>query len=239
MGSYVPRTDICGFLTFQMNSKGFDMRIFLKTLSFLIVFFVTPCYAYHGCPDSIHNYYDCQRYLEEKLASQYPNLLSRNGQVLKIKLSNSKVKEFKNASPNTPEDKYIDFAFVRYFPEIKYGLIYEQYTENGTYELIDMTTGKMNEIYGNAEISPDKQRLAVFTFFEFHPLGFAVYLVTNKGIVQEFKTDNTAEWATWKNNKTVDIDFYDEAFGNRKGTLKFIGSDVKTKGSWELGTITK
>lgn len=215
------------------------MRTFLNAFSFLIVFAVNPCYAYHGCPDSIQNYYDCQRYLEEKLVSQYPGVVSRNGGALRIKLSNGKVKEFQNATPNTPEDKYVDYAFVRYFPEINYGLIYDQYLENGTYQLLDLKTGKMQEIHGNAEISPDKRRLAVFTFFESHPLGFAVYLVTDSGITQEYKSDNTAEWATWIDSKTVAIDFYDEVFGDRKGTLKFVGSDVKTKGSWDMGPITK
>ena len=53
--------------------------------------------------------------LENAIAKKYPELLQRNGEVLKIRLSNGE-----NIDVTNNEGR--SFSFVKYLPEIRYGL---------------------------------------------------------------------------------------------------------------------
>lgn len=215
------------------------MRRLCYMAGVLCLLFANHIYAYPGCPESIENFYECQQYVENKVVTSFPKSFTRTGEKLTVKLSNGHTLTFKNAQPNASPEAYVDYALVKYFPDINYSVIYKQYYEGGSYDLIDMASGKVLEIWGNAELSPDKRRLAVFNWFEQRPLGFAIYLVTDNGLVQEFKSEELAMQAKWENATTIDVHLYDEVNGDRKAIAKLKDAIQGKKNEWEFEITTK
>ncbi len=196
-------------------------------------------YAYPDCPENIRNFYECQQYVENKVVTSFPKSFTRSGGRLTVKLSKGSALIFNNAQPNSSPEDSVDYALVRYFPAINYSVLYKQYYEGGSYDLIDMANGKTVEIWGNAEISPDKRRLAVFNWFEQRPLGFAIYVVTDKGLIQEFKSDELAMQAKWETATIINVHLYDEVHGDRKAVAKLENATQGQKKEWKFEIISK
>lgn len=215
------------------------MRQFHYIAGALCLLFANLTHAYPSCPKNILNFYECQRYVENKVVADFPKSFTRTGGKLTVKLSNGKALTFENAQANTSAENYVDYALVRYFPDINYSVLYKQYYEGGSYDLINMASGKTLEIWGNAEMSPDKRRLAIFNWFEQRPLGFAIYLVTDNGLVQEFKSEELAMEAKWQNATTVDVHLYDEVHGDRKAVAKLENATQGKMKEWKFEITAK
>ncbi|NOU01731.1 MAG: hypothetical protein HOO95_09200 [Gallionella sp.] len=197
---------------------------------------------YEGCPKEIHNVFECKQHLEGEIVKKYPALISRKDSNLIIKLANGRVKVLANIRDEENEDQTQVFAFVKYFPIIQYGLLYVQFSEGGSYYLIDLKTGVRTLVRGEAVLSPDNRRFAIFNadvIAGYSPNILSVYMIGTKGLVQEFDTQPN-EWGPvnlkWSNNQTVVFDklVCCENLHNEKLVLRFLGKDITKKGKWSI-----
>lgn len=197
---------------------------------------------YEGCPKEIHNVYECQQYLEGGILKKYPSLVSRKAHQLKIKLSNGRTKIITDGRDENDGDKTRIFSFIKYFSSIQYGLLHVQFSEGGSYNLIDMRTGTQTEVLGEAVLSPDNRRLAIFyadVVAGYSSNVLAVYLVITRGLVQEFR-ELPQEWGPvdlkWTDNRTIVFDklVCCDNLHNEKLSLRFLGKDISKNGKWDL-----
>jgi hypothetical protein len=197
---------------------------------------------YEDCPKEINNFHECQQYLESGILKKYPSLVSRNANQLKIKLSNERTKIISDIINDKDIDKSRVFSFIKYFPSIQYGLLYIQFSEGGSYDLIDMQTGTQTEVLGDAVLSPDNRRLAI-SFADvvagFSSNVLAVYHILPVGLVLEFRV-LPQEWGPvdlkWRDNRTIVFDklICCDNLHDKKLTLRFLSKDISKNGKWSI-----
>ncbi|MBM3602217.1 MAG: hypothetical protein FJX22_00330 [Alphaproteobacteria bacterium] len=220
------------------------MRRNSVVLCLLFLLVSTPCNAqivefleFRGCPSEIHNSYECAKYLEKSVSNNYPSLIIREGDKLSIKILSGKNKIIK-------DNENEKFSFVEYFSSIQYGLLHIHYYEGDTYDLINMKTGNRTNIGGDAILSPNNKRLAIFNCdisSDFSPNIFKILLITPVGFIEEFNS-NTDEWGAdkiqWKDNKTILFEAYswgsDANTIKEKKALRFQGKKIDKKGEWSI-----
>lgn len=197
---------------------------------------------YERCPKKIQEDHKCLQYVEGEIYKKYPGLISRKDRNLTIKLSTGRTKVIKNIWNKEDVDKTQAFTFIKYFPSIQYGLLYVQFDEGGSYDLIDMKSGNQTRVGGEAVLSPDNRRLAIFNadvVAEFSLNVLAVYLISPKGITQEFREHPTG-WGPvklkWSDNSTILFDklVCCDEHHDEKLTLRFLGKDITKMGTWEI-----
>lgn len=202
---------------------------------------VTNFQSYRDCPREIKNLYECNRYLEGQIAKQYPGIISREGADLKVRIANGKREILSDVGDEEHIENVRYFTFLKYFPEIQYGLLYIQFYEGGTFDLIDMKTGKRTNVGGDAVLSPDKRRLGVFysdVIATFSPNVLAVYFVSSKGVFEEFR-EEPPRWGAddleWVDSETISfnkLDYGDDVH-KEKHSLSFVDLDIAKLGKWE------
>jgi hypothetical protein len=199
----------------------------------------SPVLAQTNCPAKVDSTFDCAKYLEQEIRKKYPTRVRRNGGILEIKPSAAPAKVFKNIDSDS--DDFRSYQLTKYFPEIDYGLLETTYYEGGTYELIDMKTGKLSNIGGDALPSPDQQRIAVaHADIEagYAPNVLSVYLVTPNGLIKEFDmrpTEWGAEDIKWDSSTSISFNrryWKKDDIAKAKHKLQFQGSDIKKQGKW-------
>lgn len=149
--------------------------------------------GYPDCPDTIRNSHNCAIYLENRLLQENNKLFLRQGNTLIIKLRNGKEKIYVDKDK---DDHSKSFNFVKYFPEIDYGLVHVQYYEGDTYFIINLLNGKDKDIQGFPLLSPNKKRFAVYSKdldAGYNPNILAVYRVGIDYLFLEFK-EEPKEW---------------------------------------------
>lgn len=114
------------------------------------------------CPKTIRNSYECAKYLEKIALNKYAKFAFRKDGTLFIKLTTGAQSKFndKNTSPN----EMVGYNLVEVYPDIGYALIHEQYWEGGTYEIVNLQTGQIENIKGWPLISPTKKYLVSINF---------------------------------------------------------------------------
>jgi hypothetical protein len=233
-------------VTFQRLLGAYQIRLRLKnTISWICVLliavsFAAPVFAQTNCPVKVESTFDCAKYLEQELRKKYPTRIRRNGSTLEIKPSAAPVKVFKNIDSDS--DDFRAYLFTKYFPEIDYGLLETTYYEGGTYDLVDMKTGKLTNIGGDALLSPDQQRIAVaHADIEagYAPNVLSVYLITPTGLIKELDIRPSgwgAEDLKWESNSTVSFNkryWKKDEIAKAKHSLQFQGIDIKKQGKWK------
>jgi hypothetical protein len=215
-------------------------RNILIAIALIAASFTSPVFAQTNCPVKVESTFDCAKYLEQELRKKYPTLVRRNGNILEIKPSTAPVKIFKNIDSDS--DDFRVYQFTKYFPEIDYGLLETTYYEGGTYDLINMKTGKLTNIGGDALLSPDQQRVAVaHADIEagYAPNVLSVYLITPTGLTKELDL-RPAEWGAedlkWESNSTISFNrryWKKDEIAKAKHSLQFQGIDIKKQGKWK------
>jgi hypothetical protein len=193
------------------------------------------------CPKEITNVFECNRHIEAAVARIYPGLFLRKGINLEIKLSSGNFLRITDVNGNE-FDKNHYTSFIKYFPEIQYGLLSVDAHEWSTYDLINVKTGKQTNVGGMAELSPDNRRLAIFncSIAEFSPCILSVYFITENDISEEFKIEPN-DWQPgnlhWIDGKQIEFDelSVDPMHPHEeKHNLRFLVEDVHKTGRWEL-----
>jgi hypothetical protein len=233
-------------VVFQRLLGAYLIRLRMKnTTSLICVLLIaasltSPVFAQTNCPVKVSSAFDCAKYLEQELRKKYPTRIRRIGSTLEIKPSAAPLKVFKNIDSDS--DDFRAYQFTKYFPEIDYGLLETTYYEGGTYDLVDMKTGKLTNIGGDPLLSPDQQRIAVaHADIEagYAPNVLSVYLITPTGLIREFDI-RPSEWGAedlkWESNSTISFNrryWKKDEIAKTKQSLQFQGSDVKKQGKWK------
>jgi hypothetical protein len=174
-------------------------RLAIVTLLFIVSSAVVP--AERKCPNTIHNTYQCSQYLERELAKGFPRLFSRDGLKLVISLTNGK----KMTYVGMPDEKNhgvegVWFNLVQYYPEIGYALVAVQYYEGSTCYLVNLTTGKDEDVISIPVISPDRRRIAVANVdleSRYTPNVLSVFEIRPTGLATEF-FEKPGDWGPGK-----------------------------------------
>lgn len=193
------------------------------------------------CPKEITNVFECHRHIEAEVAKIYPGLFLRKGINLEIRLSSGKILNVTDVNENKFDENHYT-SFIKYFPEIQYGLLSVDAHEWSTYDLINVKTGKQTNVGGMAELSPDKRRLAIFncSIAEFSPCVLSIYFVSENDLYEEFKIEPN-DWQPgnlhWTNSKQIEFDelSVDPMHPHeKKHNFRFLGEDIHKTGSWKL-----
>jgi hypothetical protein len=201
--------------------------------------------ARSACPEHINNYHECSLYLESLVIKSHPGRFVRTGSSLKVKLLNGKVARFDDTVSEDDQntDDIIHYAVVKYFSDIRYALLAAAFWEGGTHYLLNMTTGAKIEISGDAVLSPDKRRLAVW-YIDMHvgysPNVLAVYRISAKGPVREF-TAQPNDWGptavSWQSSRAVAFTkkyWGESGLQGKEQVLRFRGKNIKEGGAWQI-----
>lgn len=194
--------------------------------------------AERKCPETIHNSYQCSQFLEKELTKEHAKLFSRTGSQLLISLANGTKKtyiDFPDEKNHGVEGKW--YNLVQYYPEIGYGLIAVHYYEGGTYDLVNMTNGKDEEIISSPEISPDRKRIAVANVdleSRYTPNVLSVFELRPDGLVTEF-LEKPVDWGPgnlrWENNQEISFIQYrlNPKFDPKQPDKFLVGTPKKLK----------
>jgi hypothetical protein len=223
----------------QFHKATMKNRNILIAIALIFASFTPPVFAQTNCPVKVESTFDCAKYLEQELRKKYPARVRRNGNILEIKPSAAPAKIFKNIDSDS--DDFRLYQFTKYFPEIDYGLLETTYYEGGTYDLINMKTGKLTNIGGDVLVSPDQQRIAVaHADIEagYAPNVLSVYLITPTGLIKELDM-RPAEWGAedlkWDSSTSISFNkryWKKDEIVKSKHKLQFQGSDTKKQGKW-------
>ena len=194
------------------------------------------------CPETIHNSYECAQYIEKQNAAIHATLFSRNGRKLIVKLSNGAEKTY--IDTENPDDVTGTwYSFIKYFPEIEYGLIEAQYYEGGSYYLLNMRTGKDFHIEGYPILSPNKKKIVVSNMdieAGYSANVLSVYEVRPESLVLEFQ-EKPNDWGPgdlrWINNDEISFTRYSwDSDKIRQDTkkLKYHGVDKNGNRVWRI-----
>ena len=197
------------------------------------------------CPPNIEESGGCPEYLEAALIRQYPKLFVRQGGVLNVYLLNGRVQHFKDTPLNEKEDnieKFVSYSLQEVFPEIGYALINVSVWEGGTYYLLNLKTGVQTDVGGEAVISPDKRRLAVWNVdieAEYTANVLAVYRVTASDLVEEFRVspdDWGADDVVWQGNGVIRFtrNYWGESDIEKREQILRLVDTGKSQPAWRL-----
>lgn len=140
------------------------------------------------CKD-IHNYYECEQAIEKIQIENYRDWVSREGDILHLKLDNGKTTDLKDR--HSDDDNSVAFSFIKYIEDINAYLVSVQYYEGGSYLLISKYSGDQASIIGgNVAVSPDRQRAVIWNMdmeAGYTPNGFQIMLVVFNRFSIEFE----------------------------------------------------
>jgi len=140
----------------------------IKTIISIILLSTIPAFAadekpwHPECPKTIKNSYKCAQYLEGETLKKYSDIALRESGTLIIKLITGRTTKFSDKDTNTNE--MVNYNLVEVYRDIGYALVHEQYWEGGTYDLVNLQTGQIEEINGWPLVSPSKKFLASINF---------------------------------------------------------------------------
>lgn len=139
----------------------------IKTIISIILLSTFPAFAdekpWHPvCPKTIKNSEKCAQYLENIALHKYSKFAFREGGTLVIKLLTGGTTKF--ITKDTTSIDTIGYNLVEVYPDIGYALVHEQYWEGGTYDLVNLQTGQIEDINGWPLISPSKKFLVAINF---------------------------------------------------------------------------
>lgn len=222
------------------------MRAVLATLGFLATVQPWVCYAEPICPTHTQNYHECALYRESAILQAHPRLFVRKDGSLTVRLLNGKALHFQDVpadSEGQNADDVVGYAVVKYFSDIKYALISLAYWEGNSYCLLNVANGAKTPVGGDAILSPDKRRIAVWNMdieAGYSPNILGVYRISNKEPIQEFlvkPNDWGAEAVAWKNSKTLEFSktyWSNDGFQTQTHSLRFNGKNLNLGGTWQI-----
>lgn len=148
---------------------------------------------------------------EDHLIAKDPAHLQRKDGKLYIKLNNGLVTELANNTSD--DDKYANYFYAGYIPEIHQHLVFGSYYESSDYVLVNADNGTVTHVWGIPVISPDHKYLicpSVDLVAEFNNNGFQLFSYTDNKLVPEgdvvFQKWGPGQMK-WLDNKTVAAEY--------------------------------
>lgn len=130
-----------------------------------ILVIVTLCLS-HGvhasCEPPFFPAYRCAQRDEADLLEKYPQIAVRSEGTLILSLKNGKTLELRDTDTDNPNAKL--YTIVRYLPEIGFGLVHVAHWEGGTYYLVSLANGNIDDVRGIPVVSPDRKRIVTSVF---------------------------------------------------------------------------
>lgn len=222
------------------------IRIGLNSLWPIIAVLPLFCHAEQICLAHIHSHHDCIAYRESAILQAYPKLFLRKDGLLTVRLLNGKSLYFKDIpadSEGINANDVVLYSVKRYFPEIKYALIYLVHWEGHSAYLLNLSNGHKTLVTGDAVLSPDKRRLAVWNMeieADYSPNILSVYRITNKKPMLEFQVepdDWGAKTVIWRDNKTIEFaktSLKHNGYLTQMHVLRFTGKRLNSGGTWQI-----
>jgi hypothetical protein len=163
----------------------------------------------------------CGRLVEGVQLTRLPNLATREGAALKVKLYPIGVATFADTeSIHGPRS----YSLWDYLDPINAVLLYTTDADTVTFTLLQRANGRTVELPTEPKVSPDRQRLVTADFCPKQCVNeLALWRVTRDGVTKEAAWKPAERWedagAHWKNPDTVVVE-YTLAGSGQAGTLE-------------------
>lgn len=118
---------------------------------------------------------------------KYPGLITRSGPTLRIKIQNGNPVELVDVHNNSDRDRI--YTFVGRLNGIDFALIDVAYWEGETNLLVDLRSGKIEDIKGKPIVSPNREKIVSSVFggiSGYIQTTINIYRITPGGLVMEW-----------------------------------------------------
>lgn len=118
---------------------------------------------------------------------KYSDLITRSGPSLRFKIQNGNAVELVDVHNNSDKDRI--HTFVRRLKGIDFALVDVAYWEGGTNLLIDLRSGKIEDIKGEPIVSPNREKIVSSVFggiSGYLQTTINIYRITPGGLVMEW-----------------------------------------------------
>lgn len=186
-----------------------------------------------------HNTTPVQCAVEKKELAElrkYPGLITRSGPILRFKIQNGNPVELVDVHNNSDRDRI--YTFAGRLNGIDFALIDVTYWEGGTNLLVDLRSGKIEDIKGEPIVSPNREKVVSSVFggiSGYFQTTINIYRITPGGLVMEWSHQPVWEPSElrWINDSKIALtkNYFDQSL-----LLKHQHSDmayVKKTGSIE------
>ena len=146
---------------------------------------------------------------------KYPDLVTRSGPILRFKTQNGNLVELVDVHNNSDRDRI--YTFVGRLNGIDFALIDVTYWEGGTNLLVDLRSGKTEDIKGEPIVSPNREKIVSSVFggiSGYFKTTINVYRITPGGLVMEWSHQPAWEPSElrWINDSKIALtkNFFDQ-----------------------------
>jgi len=156
--------------------------------------------------EQFSNYFKMLKRIEKDQLIKHKKWVSRNKDVLTIKLQNGKTLDFKNYRPKENDDSIYLFYFKDYDKDLGYFIVTKALYEGNSIYLIDHKTGGKFSFDGLPAISPNKKLLLSFVSSDTHFYdSYSIWRIKKSGFEKIYtgKIHDTLYRPVWINNKTI------------------------------------
>jgi hypothetical protein len=154
---------------------------------------------------------ECHERIENFVIKKYSDLVSRDGETLKLSIENGEDLIFMSNSESMSPENFVRYSLFNYYPAIDAYNILVTYYEGKSNRLINRKSGKSIDVVGDIAVSPNQKRFVVYnkdleTTYTFN--GFYVFKVDGNNYVQEHKEG--LQWgpgnAKWLSNTKIEFE---------------------------------
>lgn len=188
-----------------------------------------------NCPHRISNSRECAEYLENRIIHTL-NFAKREGDILRISTGSGKILKLENTK--TPEESSCFHYLVDFISDIAMVVIFCQYWEGGTFYAIHLTNGKMMEIKGYPNLSPNRKQFVTATIdlmAGYTSNTINIYQISKQGyrLVWSIEPEGWgAKNLKWENDNV--IGFNKTTLNSSYKYKKVPAMITRVKGKWQL-----
>jgi len=151
----------------------------------------------------------CGRLIEADQMKTLPNLVTRDGDTLKITLFPSGSREFTDADPQRGGKTY---SLWDYWSAVNIAVLFTTEPNHLGYAVLQRTNGQLTALPAEPALSPDRTRLAAADFCAAHcDNELSVWRIARDGIRKEYGWKPKADWTDvtveWKDADLLAIEY--------------------------------
>lgn len=195
-----------------------------------------------SCPEK-DNTQECAIKFEQPFLRAHPGLVQKEKNHLRIRLQSGRYIRIRDGDGGTLDPSS---AGTRNVMELQGGgrflTIREQFYEGNSWQVLDLTTGKLTDVFGYPLFSPDGRRFVVSDFpQEYNELVFDIYDVSDAGVSRVFQGAPKEDWypydIRWVGNDSIRFSRQSTTTFSMKGPMPLTGGPsrlVFRNGRWTL-----